>query len=427
MKVKRYLFFLFLSGWLESNAQTAWTQQDLEREGFMTTSVHSRLTATGLGKPQTLVTLQQYTPTQLQLQEVINNHVSESVVVYAPVSDPSEWTAIDREDITPYTWQWVDLQQVHANGDTTQISLRRPTWWLKEIHAHQVGDVVMLDLPDMGIHGPAVVTNIRPNQLDTRVWHANKKDGYTTSPITGKFVHHSHDVYKLFFGDTGKPVGVTGNHRFWSVDRNTWVMAAALNIGEKVKTTQGWQVLNQRTKQDHPETVYNLEIYRVHNYMVSESTLLVHNECWSMHWNKVRVGMGDKVYAHSDVATSGPLRVLVDGRKAAEFGFEMMGYEMGSLTRIALKSGKKRVVVKVDITRLGMFEKRRLENELFTGPDTKRVGADEVDDGKTYRTWEVDVTDYPDFSGMQLPSDDGFADNLLDEIMKNHKDDGGDE
>lgn len=285
--MKKTLTLLFLLGFLESNGQTAWTLHSARTNDLVTASVASALTQTPGPALKIPISIQHYSATQLQLQQEINENAAEYVITYAPVSDSAEWTSVDREEITPYTWQWVDLQQIHPNADTTQISLRRPKEWLKEIGARYVGSVVQLDIPEMSIHGAATVTSIRPNQLDTRVWKTSEDDGYSVRPITGKFIHNSSDVYDLYFGEALEPVGVTGNHRFWSADRNTWIQAAALMVGEKVKSTKGYKILTTSIKRQKGGTVYNIEVYRTHNYIVSRNELLVHNDCWDALKKKV--------------------------------------------------------------------------------------------------------------------------------------------
>ena len=134
-------------------------------------------------------------------------------------------------------------------------------------------------MPEMGLRGYAEVKNIRVNQLDTRFWNENREGDYVSRPITGKFEHESNDVYYLHFGDNPHPLGVTGSHPIWSIDRNDWVGASELKIGEKVKTHDGLTVLHSRIKSAERQKVYNLEVYKDHNFLVSKDKILVHNTC----------------------------------------------------------------------------------------------------------------------------------------------------
>ena len=273
--------FVLLSVWLllytRLQAQSI-CAGDLMNSGIVTYNLYERA-ITSFHKA---VPVSSYTPAQKQAQQSINRQVAQAVVTYVPVADADAWTAIDKEDITPLTWKWVDLQQVRGNGDTSWISLRRPVWWLHENKAGHSGDSVYVNMPEMGILGWATVTDIRPNQVDTRLWETYEQDGYKAMPVTGKFTHRSSDVYDLYFDGNDKSLGVTGNHRIFSASRNAWLEAAQLTLGERVMTTDSDHpvALIKKEKRTGTHTVYNIEVYRAHNYHVSESEILVHNDCW---------------------------------------------------------------------------------------------------------------------------------------------------
>lgn len=297
------LFFLMFFGF-HARSQSISLTENLLQFGLATVDLNDVVSGGGIhdmltrrNVPLQSVPISLYSSRQRQLQHFINNELGESVIAYTPVSDTSEWTSIDKEDITPFTWRWIELQQIHSNNDTSFISLRRPLSWLKEAGANQIGDLVSLDLQEMGIQGLATVTDIRLNQLDTRISNDEDENGVVTGPpltgwsmtndhhecvsrpITGKFIHKSHDVYDLYFNNQQAPVSVTGNHPFWSVDRNTWISAAALQTGEKVKAFKADCVVSNRLKKNGNHQVYNLEVYRTHNYYVSSGKFLVHNVC----------------------------------------------------------------------------------------------------------------------------------------------------
>jgi hypothetical protein len=113
--------------------------------------------------------------------------------------------------------------------------------------------------------------------LDTRLWNDNRKGDYIQKPITGTFKHNVPSVYELHFDSLAAPTGVTAPHPFWSADRQAWIHAADLQIGERVKTQHGITTLTDAILVEKEQTVYNLEVYQVHNYSVSEVGVLVHN------------------------------------------------------------------------------------------------------------------------------------------------------
>lgn len=224
-----------------------------------------------------------YSPIEIEAQLHFNKTLEKNfVAAYSPIGKEgkeNEWSESDYEEITPYTWKWVDFEKRHADGSFSEISLRRPNWWLKVLGAEKVGAKVMLDMPEMGITGEVVVVKIKPNQLDTRFLEELRRGDYVFRPLTGTFKHKSNEVYYLRFDSREEPLGVTGNHPIWSLDRDDWVAAGRLRIGERVKTEAGHVRLASRVKSRETHPVYNLEVYRDHNFLVSRDKILAHNTC----------------------------------------------------------------------------------------------------------------------------------------------------
>eukprot|EP00913_Durusdinium_trenchii_P005675 g5293.t1 len=127
---------------------------------------------------------------------------------------------------------------------------------------------VFLDMPEMGVEGLAEVLAIEPCPP--------LEDGEGRL-VTGTFKHTSGEVYDLKLESESKPIGVTATHPFWSVDREAWVSAIDLEIGETLKTLAGTTVVESRSKRAEPEAVYNIEVEGDHCYRVGESGVLVHN------------------------------------------------------------------------------------------------------------------------------------------------------
>jgi hypothetical protein len=128
-------------------------------------------------------------------------------------------------------------------------------------------------MPEMGVAGPAKVLSIGPcPPLDPPV------PGRRTQVITGTFKHTANSVLHLYVSGLPEPIGVTPNHPMYSLDRNEFIPAGALRIGERLQARDGtatWvtQVVSVPGKQ----SVYNLEVHRDHVYRVSSLGLLVHN------------------------------------------------------------------------------------------------------------------------------------------------------
>ncbi len=231
------------------------------------------------GQLEAAIPKEAYTPQEATIQSALNHKAADALLVWSPLAGEQEWTEYDTEPITPFTWRWVDMEVQHYDGAASQVHLLRPIWWLSDMGADVVDNVLFVEMPEVGITGEAHVTNIRPTQLDTRFWDENRQGDFVSRPITGKFEHTSSDVYHLFFGRDTVPLGVTGNHRIWSKDRKDWVEAAHLLIGEAVLTRDGETTLTARQKLPNEHTVYNLEVYRDHNFLVSVQGVVVHNTC----------------------------------------------------------------------------------------------------------------------------------------------------
>ena len=223
-----------------------------------------------------------YSQKDIETQQKINEKTTDGIMTYSPIDKEIEWTEIDEEEITPYTWKWADFELLQVDGTLTTAKLRRPNWWLKKHNATKEGDSVYLDIPELGSKGWAKLKKIRVNQLDTRFWKEHRKGDYLSRPITGKFTHEADDVYYLTFSGDKKPLGVTGGHWIWSEDRKDWIPATQLKIGEHVRTMtgSGLATLKKKVKDNKGfQKVYNLEVYRDHNFQVAKQGILVHNSC----------------------------------------------------------------------------------------------------------------------------------------------------
>ena len=106
--------------------------------------------------------------------------------------------------------------------------------------------------------------------------------------VTGTFKHTSGEVYDLKLESESEPIGITAMHPFWSVDREAWVSAIDLEIGETLKTLAGTTVVASRSKRNEPETVYNIEVEAIMS--IGWATV----ECWCItrrHHSPRRLGM----------------------------------------------------------------------------------------------------------------------------------------
>ena len=153
------------------------------------------------------------------------------------------------------------------DGSSVEITQLRDPEWIADYGAH-VGGTVLLDLAEMAAVGPAQVLAIDESP---------RIDPGPGRLITGTFHHTAAVVYNLKVESEREPFGVTGTHPFWSMDRQAWVSAADLKIGETLKTLEGTTVVESLERRPEPERVCNIEVEGDHVYRVGTSGVLVHN------------------------------------------------------------------------------------------------------------------------------------------------------
>ena len=179
---------------------------------------------------------------------------------------------VDDTDYHPLLWRSVEMSLKKPDGSVAEVSATRPLWWF-EITGAKEGVVVPLDIHEAGISGLATVHKTaslagKPFQKPT--------PGYR--PVIGTIKHLNAKVLELFFeGAESEPLGVTPNHPLWSEDRQDWIPAGELRIGEAVSTTEASSRLLRRRERPGLHTVHNIEVHRSHSYHVSKLGLLAHN------------------------------------------------------------------------------------------------------------------------------------------------------
>nr|WP_281167514.1 polymorphic toxin-type HINT domain-containing protein [Actinopolyspora mortivallis] len=132
-------------------------------------------------------------------------------------------------------------------------------------------------------------------ELGDRVLATDPETGETaakrvTATITGEGEKHLVEVTVDVDGDRGdatESVTATGEHPFWVPDRDEWVQAQDLQVGDRVRTAEGEQrlVTSIRTW-TALQRVHNLTVDDTHTYYVAldgQDESLVHNsntQCW---------------------------------------------------------------------------------------------------------------------------------------------------
>ena len=186
----------------------------------------------------------------------------------------------DAEDeygpIDPAEWRKIALRMEKPDGGTLDIDFLGPLGWLEAEEA-RLGGSVYLCMEELGIDGPAEVLSI----ISCPPLPDRPSDGHHL--VTGKFAHSAGNVVDLHIEGLDEPIGTTANHPFWSEDRQEFVQAGLLQVGERVLSLDGTQspVTALRARAGS-EPVFNLEVETEHVYYVSAAGVLVHN-AYDMH------------------------------------------------------------------------------------------------------------------------------------------------
>ena len=103
--------------------------------------------------------------------------------------------------------------------------------WLDEQKA-KVGGTVEITVPECGIEGQAEILAIGPcPPIRSGRGHV----------VTGTFRHASANVVDLSIKGLESPVGATGNHPFWSEDREELVRARGRLTTRRTFASSGWR------------------------------------------------------------------------------------------------------------------------------------------------------------------------------------------
>jgi hypothetical protein len=134
-----------------------------------------------------------------------------------------------------------------------------------------VGEQVYISVPECGISGNATVLRID----DCPPLAPRPGPGFQI--VTGTFQHAASQTLDISVEGESKPIGTSPNHPIWSVDREAFVRADSLSVGEQLQTLNGIARVTSITARGPPEPVYNLEVQVKHTYFVADRGVLVHN------------------------------------------------------------------------------------------------------------------------------------------------------
>ncbi|QDU02306.1 hypothetical protein V6x_20080 [Gimesia chilikensis] len=220
------------------------------------------------------------TPQRLQTTPIQKMHPGIRVLG----RNPDRWDTQPVMEPNPVSWRLVSVRMEQQPGQFVLGQLLRPTSWIRQNDALP-GAVIQLEIPEMHVAGDAEVLSI------TECPPIRRGSG---SVVTGTFQHVSDEVISVFVEGEETPIGTTAKHPFWSRDRDAFIPAGELRIGEELKTALGTSTRVSFIEiRAGPELVYNLEVADEHVYQIADACLLVHNA--SVGNNATRLGANSRV------------------------------------------------------------------------------------------------------------------------------------
>ncbi|MGV3278121.1 hypothetical protein ACFX5K_00560 [Rickettsiales bacterium LUAb2] len=193
-----------------------------------------------------------------------------------------------------YEIEFTYQNSINGKAYTEEAVLLRDKGWLQENNIKKAGDTLTLNIPEFG------VINARAIAKEVKATNLNPEEGYNNnqSMVTGTFKHYSADVreYTLKDSKTGiiQTIQATPNHAFYVQNRTAFNKALNQNshfieiqnitptdklineVGNEVQLVCDNNICGKKIiKNNKPIAVYNLEIYKQHQYMVvSHATTL---------------------------------------------------------------------------------------------------------------------------------------------------------
>jgi RHS repeat-associated protein len=177
---------------------------------------------------------------------------------------PDGWTEVD-----PKRWRVVKLLMPDPKGseDVYEIELLRSLKWIREVGAAP-RRWIEISLSELGLTGQAKVTAIAA---------CPKIKAGPGRVVLMTVTHLDPGVMEIDFADLKKALEPTVSHPLFSEDRNDWVAAGQLRVGEGIRTRTGTARIEAIRWKKGEHRVYNIEVEADHAYFVSNVELLSHN------------------------------------------------------------------------------------------------------------------------------------------------------
>ena len=167
---------------------------------------------------------------------------------------------------TPLNTVW--MSRAEEDGSIAEVGLLRSTEWMSANGIYAEGDIVRLSMPEMGAEGEFEVISIEGSAIEAG----------GSGVVTGCFRFSRGVICDLRIEGESEVIGVTGLHPIWSEDRQDWIPAGELRVGERLQRVDGGTaVLMESHLRPQVEPVFNIEVEGDHCYRVGKQGVLVHN------------------------------------------------------------------------------------------------------------------------------------------------------
>ena len=178
--------------------------------------------------------------------------------------DDSNTTEVDQS-----TWRLVKFSLKGEGDDVFEIQRLYPANWIEK-NGIKLGSRFPFAAPEMGIGGDAEVVDVKPCPAIV-----SAKGRVVLMTVT----HFNPAVLQLTLAGMNKPLEPTAMHRLFSADRNDWVQAQELRVGDHLKTADGMVEVLAIAHKPGIHRVYNMEVETEHRYLVSKLQVVSHNSC----------------------------------------------------------------------------------------------------------------------------------------------------
>ncbi|MFN0059590.1 MAG: RHS repeat-associated core domain-containing protein [Planctomycetota bacterium] len=160
----------------------------------------------------------------------------------------------------------VELSLADVTG-SIEIGLLRDQEWIASSGV-EAGETTWIALPELGLQGEAFVSAVDPIAIE---------DSANGALVTGTFSRHSAILLEISFVECVEPLLVTPRHPLFSDDRETWVDAEQVRVGERLRTNDGTVTVKSTATRRGLFRVFNLEVDGQHRYYAGDCEVLSHN------------------------------------------------------------------------------------------------------------------------------------------------------